>query len=802
MVKGYRDTPHYLAPLDESEVTNDFTIVTDRKTLRNIAKDIYTELHHPVTILDINRLGEVSGSKIRIDSDMESRSLRESCKLIRQCAGTTMCHMCDEFHAGIMKGSVENIKERIINAMKSKPSFFRDTYEPPKILDGYKRIVLECRCPILGYRELLFPIQYENKVIGVLFLGQSLVREGLDTETIKKTMEDFFSKPENNPDKIFADYLHDYNEYFSQSRKLYTPEYIKEMIMEADRVTESIDMLLECKHDGEKNPYDNSRMTFNRFSDYERFIGDGCNVLDKLEERLHDLMQKRRLNAFNDVIRNAVQTFFAIDISNLTDNSDDRRTVLRDKLTQDWDRLHRISINIATKLDLNEIILFGDGEFLNISETKLKHLYPRRKSNDPRSKWTYDFTTLEDKNHTAFDYICSIDEPNVLNGLHTEVDKNDVILLVYPDIAIMLKVKYLKENINLYNDMAHCIGANLLHIRSSIALGAANLMKEQHMLTLRMNRHESAHISALLGDNVRQYFSEGGQGFLSLNQKKREHIIEDMKNAIWLISQMTNNIGLLTGSINPNTIKGKETILNVYDLMYKWQVMFADDLLDRNLSLSVVGGADPKLPYFLSNRQYHAHKNIVIYRDLFELLVYNLVDNAVKYAHRGSNITLSWHNPGNEFNYNLLTVSSFGTQAAGDDIYKLYFRGDNAANLTAMEGDGIGLHVVQRAAMLLGLKVVHTCTHVAPYHLPLIEWYINESFVDTAQKEKQMRLHEYKKQIMGFDLSDIVNHHANTRITRMNLSKEYLENKIDESTWLTTFKVSVPKILELRGYNH
>jgi glucan phosphoethanolaminetransferase (alkaline phosphatase superfamily) len=104
------------------------------------------------------------------------------------------------------------------------------------------------------------------------------------------------------------------------------------------------------------------------------------------------------------------------------------------------------------------------------------------------------------------------------------------------------------------------------------------------------------------------------------------------------------------------------------------------------------------------------------------------------------------------------------------------------------------LYVVKRIAELLGITVKHSCASVsAQYHLPLVDWYIKEPFKDLRDTWKQSELREYRKQKHDFDWDDIINTNLRTYINRKrNLTRQYLRNRIDKSTWLTTFTVSVP----------
>lgn len=777
---SYFDKPQFLAPLDESKQENNFSILTDRETIRSIVKNICNSLHHPATIFDINHIGTVDTDKLRIDSEIEFFSLRNSCKLLRNCAGEERCHTCDEFHAKMLKNYIDNKNLEYSNC----PSFFYDSYinNPPRILSKFNRVVLEYHCPMLGYRELLFPIFFENKLIGILFLGQSIVLNGDDEKLIKNIVNDFFDKKENNPNIIFKEYLMN-NNLNSDANK------IKNLILNADKSTEQMERYLQCRKN-EDCPIEQFSMIFNNELEYYNFISKACEELSKVEDNLIEIANQNKEEYFKRKTKIIVENYF-----NRLNKRNDLQQINKyrqryDELVHAWEEFIESVKELKKEFEINEIFIFGDGTSLKFEESREKQLfYPIPNSVDDKKNWVYDFSIFDSEQIRNHDYICNLVEPRISLGLKATKDISDYILLVYSDIAILMFVKDLEENRDIYKKLAKSIGQDFIKIRFSIALCTANLMKERHVLTLRMNKHESSHISTRLIDNMRRYFAQKGQVFLELEKDKQELIVDDMYNTIKLISHMSSNIGIITGSINLNTIKGKEQKLDVFDMLYKWQIMFRDKLSDRNLDLIIARNNDYNLSAIFRNIRQDAPRHIRVNPDLFELLIYNLVDNAVKYAYRGSRIYLSWHVTNSGYK---LTVSNFGPEIKDEErIYDLYTRGSDS-HKNAVEGDGIGLFVVKRIEKLLGITVTHKSKKVADYYLPLIEWYLKEPFTESEDLKKKDELIKYSKEFEMKTLKYILNNNEYTLISRRDLTQEYLNARIDRETWLTTFEVIIP----------
>lgn len=786
---NYMNTPLFLAPLDNSDASEDFSVLTNRDTIKDIAKDICDNLHHPVTVLDINRVSlNEDNSSFRIESDLEHFSLRYACRILRQCAGLERCLSCDKYHAACIDADSNIIEQRIQSITSEIPPHFSDEYNDnlPHVLLNFNRPVMEYHCPMLGYRELLFPINYSDRIIAALFVGQIVIKEDNERKIISRITKSFFSKKENAPDRIFAEFISDYN---STCSKKIDAKTIIDLIHKSDNMLIELDEILSFNRiEGQNTNKHQYCMNFNTLEEYYDFIKSVCTEIDKVEDELKTIANIKRKNYFIKTIDNLVDQFFDRYRQNINQLvTTDKQKKSRYELFQAWNELYNVMIQIKSTLNISDITIFGDGEWVKIIESTKKTVYPKPGINSEKNKWSYDFSVANPKLHTAFDFVHTLNNPEILDGLAANIPLDNLIMIVCHNMAIAMQVNNLSKNLDLFKDMAEVIGAGMAKINGVIALCSSNLMRERHVLTLRMNRHESAHISTKLNDNMKRYFANNGKSFINQSEDKQRLIVADMKNTIKLISHMASNIGLITGSINENTIIGKFRHLDVFDLLYKWQIMFRNELAARNLDIKII--RNPDRDNLRSTCIEDGPRNILIHPELFELLVYNLVDNAVKYAHRGSIIYLSWHKKNMHSNIYELTITSYGPcMEEGDSLYELYARGATA-QLQVASGDGIGLYVVKRAAKLLNLEVSHKSQFIHKYHLPLVTWYLSESFEnDTAMLKKK----EINKYIHNQEASyDIINENEYTKITRRDLSQEYLIKRIDRETWVTTFSVEI-----------
>lgn len=770
-MESYKNKPRFLTSSLDTVDYDDFSVVADRKILKNLAASICNTLHHPVTIVDINRLNERDSKFPRIESDVDYFSLRESCRLFRIFAGETWCHTCDQFHASCLTGG-GSLQENLECAAKQAPGYFYDEYKhnPPKLLNGFSRQIIEYRCPMLGYRELIFPISIFGETIGCLFLGQIVVKESGDLEKISIITESFFSKFENQVEL--------FTKIADPEELKRNPRIVMDFIIDVDKKNEQVNDFISLYQLDRKY---NNNMTFQLQSEYLKYIQRVCDSIDELEKDLNGIYIKRLKNFFAVKMAANVKEFFNHINESLfvKYNSYSRR---KNELEKAWEAFRKSADRIQCDFGLKKVYLFGDGVSLKMEKSSKKGISPAPSSNSPESTWTFDFSQIESERYSD-SFVSSLDEPSILLGLTADIDKENAIVLAYHGIAVLFVIEDYQQQKNLYKYMMQAIGDSLWKLTTIISLCSSNLMKEKHVLTLRMNRHESSHISTRLNDTMGRYFSNEGQMFTALSIDKQKLVVEDMRNTIKLISHMASNIGVITGSINKNNIIGKERQLDVFDLLYKWQIMFRDELKDRNLDIIVIRNSEP---YFEKEKHVDAPRYITINSELFELLIYNLVDNAVKYAHRGSKIYLSWKKNAENRKYKLSVISFGPEMKSGEDLYELYARGDIAQEHMAT-GDGIGLYVVRRISELLNLQKRHCSNFIYKFHVPLVNWFLKERFSQPEIIEKQSYVKEYCGNLCQY----IINSSDYTKIKRSDLSKEYLMKRIDRETWQTIFSIEV-----------
>lgn len=801
-------TPSYLfRPEINAPSKKPLDFLFDKPDLQKIVSELCEKLHHPIALIDYKALMKMNAS-IQLESTVAMFPMRRACSVFRKCAGESFCKQCDCFHATCMDRDQDAIDRRIQENLNRVPHFFYPEYKDrrPVVLEGFDRPVIEYHCPMLGYRELLFPLIYQDSIFGVFFVGQIVVYDKEDTKLNQKISESFFK--ETVPKELFRDFVEKNFGPPNDSTEKIICDTIAALIMDSDSDARPYDDILGLpSHEKEENEYSKR---FYEYKDYLAFIRTVCGAIADMEKELHAAYEKRRTRIFSATLKTITDLFFEEHGKVHCRKFRNKHDTYTEELKSAWEALEKVfASEILRQFDYVEgILLFGDSQGITIEMTGKKEIVfavsSVRNTNKVTKEGTFDFSvnSIDGINGS----VNSITNPAILDGLSEGLPKENSILIQCHDIAVLLLVKDLDANRELYRALMDAINEELVRLNSIIALCSANLMKEKYLLTLRMYRHENAHISTRLMGTIDRYFDaeNSGQRFRNAESQKQKLVCNDLRNTVQLFANIADNISFITGTgIAAESSMEDVSRFDVVDMLYKWQVMFQDNLENRNLEIIVYrGGYDPstvgyKMAEYLfkfaaeitrpSRQHAEAPREITINPRLFELLVYNIVDNAVKYAYIGTNIYLIWSRAENDYE---LSVTSYGPKMPeGDTMYGLYVRGNDKR---WREGDGLGLYVVKRISEKLGITVGHDSEKISSYNIPLIPWYIKTDFSrDKGYPKISETLLNANNDTQQVLLA--TNDYPPTRIQETDLTLQYLKERIEMETWRTTFRVRIPQ---------
>jgi hypothetical protein len=186
-------------------------------------------------------------------------------------------------------------------------------------------------------------------------------------------------------------------------------------------------------------------------------------------------------------------------------------------------------------------------------------------------------------------------------------------------------------------------------------------------------------------------------------------------------------------------------------LLYKWKDFYRYELSakGRDMPLEKADASDAKRPKVYGDKMH------------LEQMLYNLMDNAIKYSYFGTRIYADCgvSTDGKEF---FFSVRNYGRKmpdgVEGDRCYELFERGTQA---TGQEGVGIGLTLARAIARAHGGELSHTCRQISHYNVPLIGPYLH--YVDTGDlgvtSDEQKALQFAERQLRDKkELFEIVSH--------------------------------------------
>lgn len=697
--------PLNITNFEDTNNENKFEYILTKEELQYMLNGISSDLKHPVTVMNLNynydyylsneKNEEIYYRNIRVDSVSSFYALRNTCRNLRIAAGEYYCLKCDYHHADYCKNVFSN------NEYACKPcSFFSEKYILPQISESNNKIskYMIYDCPMLGYTEICFPIYYDKKIIGILFVGEILLDE--KKERINEIKNDFL---ENNF-YIFDKYCNDikskykHNENINDKiKKLITTELSNRNVLLPDFNNDNADLAAINFQD----PINEEKLN--------SLIDKCANHVKNMEYKFIELWKKKQKDYFDTILKKN-ETLFFDEYKKIISTRD----ITYDEIQNLFAMLYKSIAMVKEEFSFDYCRVFENlplmqgNEFeANIEDeigicpyADLKYDFSKVELNI--SSYKSSLTENEENPIKYFSYSSINSENNLISG---EKDvalacKNFVVLFGIDEICK-------KENcftVPNYINILFCeIGVFFLNMCTAFENISAIFMQQKHQKTLRMYRHECTHLAQRIQQNNLYYHDR--YFYERLSEEKKKNIFKDIDSVAILLQNLSDNIGLIVGSINENKLKTKFGLIDIRNEINKWRAMFRLELEKKNIRL-----------YNSTDRKYEG-KCVYSNEELMSLLLYNLIDNAVKYSYWGTNINAVIE----EGNFgSRIIIEDYGSEIENNNHpYDLYYRQKNTSKKEI--GDGIGLYSSRRVAELLNLKLYHTCERISNFNLPLVK---------------------------------------------------------------------------------
>lgn len=706
-------------------------------------KDGTVLLNTPLEATIENLLKKQKKKIIRIDSGTFVNN-GKLCDAFRRCGEKNFCFRQDSI-VGIFSSDELNSLDPNSDEDREKLNHFIEKYnqvhEGANIqvddikVNKKKRTYIHYTCPISLFEEHIFPIYVHGHVIACLMFGQ-MARIKFDRN---KTFSDFRDEMKHkNGDAINYDTI----EITSCIEK-------DEWDEKAQAIVERI-IIFEKRLD-ERIEHRNIRYVNEAFEVIEnQFLKEVKKINIKEEGVFHK---------FTEALNKAFS-----DIRNKFDDSEDgfiRMFALPIDIEHDelvpigWAGSY-FEVEKSFKIALKQ--LKGIESTLDV-ENKKERIEKQRK------------IILEASNQEIkdlFDEKKDFFLPGWLAG-------NEVAYIVWKRHSSKLRYSN-KKNFILYRKTLKKFYSTALECYSYIRGSRMELLLET---AIKVSAHESAHFILPAIDAVENHLKPlPEEMILSIYAKEySESIInyEKYKDEVLELLDQLNIINSGSSLIFLSELKINKEEIAVFYLLYKLKLL-------------------------LSNRAKDSHKSIIYeqsvhYMDAYvdvtyiNHALYNLLDNAIKYGHEGSNIYINMDVDKHKQKL-IIRITSYGIGIPKEEemkIYNLFERGAEASSIIT-RGNGLGMYIVQKICKAHGGKVTHKSEKLSDYNIPVLFNYKNKNnLANDCSKEDILQFEKETTKLSSKCIEkEVVN---DSRFVRY---PNVFSTRINKPTYRNTFIVTIP----------
>jgi len=729
-----------------------------------------------------------------------SVEMRPTCKLFRHCfkedeGKTTYCQHSNEYHYKLLKAKITKSSAEL-----SMPNCFPSSYQAPDIQSDKDTgtYYLEYHCPFLGYVELLFPIIIDGVFLGAMFVGQILHEDDEEAQNI------FYEFLEAHDDAYGHESSLSGEKYYSTNDKRSSIDILRDIKKaEYSEASKDEDILISCMMADRFKP--------RSYEEYRKLHEKSQDYVAKLIPELKNLVIEKRKQAIHSALQE------------LSEKADAKCLELEliPKSTAGYDRvLREVFYEGMKQFGVNSIRVLGfKKDPLKISKKMELILSSNEHEWKENHIMTFDFPNLPPGQIPTHPWepICSVElseqkgvqkyDDTFFKLFESEIlsiSQKSHLIMLYPKWLVLIEAGSVDAKLDVYALLIKGFTRIITAFLSRYELRLSQYVIDKYMLTLRLYRHECAQIArAISTRNEKDYRNlvksiqrlkadklDDIRDFLSTVQNKNlEAICDDVDANITQIIHMSDTISILTGRITRNNLDAHEKCSEFaleHDIITKWEKAYRKNALimkKRNTRI-VINKNFRKLVIDQNTGQLIRCKERKIYqrKRLIDMVIYNLVDNALKYSHWGTNINITI---GDEYTIDAGTfpviIENYGPYIEPcPQAFEIYFRGTET---THIDGDGLGLYVVKSVSDMLGLDVFYKSVAISEYNVGLMDEYIARG-KDRALAEILCAERESNRHV--FD-SQIINPEQHETAYGVTLATEELERDIRRPTSHITF---------------
>lgn len=598
-------------------------------------------------------------------------------------------------------------------------------------------------CTKTGYTLIACPIRLYDRTMGALILEQLIEENNL--ESWKNTITELCKNASYPIDKM--------NELLSESKKAKSEADVQDIIKKVSDAVQAIEKELKDVYKNRQEQYSLEQSNI--------FIDKFTEELNKKKTELADITNvypvKICIESYENVgtcIRNCVQdicekigvetyALFLPDLKNLTDN--DYRQL----------RCGQMTLNLEQFLKENDT-----SDSLHGKENIKQYM-----SSDVESE--YDYLLVSEMEGYPIALLLNLDE--CLKNISSEEEKllltesiHDVFQKSF-SFAQMAGIEEKSEYFRAYLDSSMSI---MRHELGQNNAGYQMLLEQFRTDVERYSKHSFEYDHSPKAEESFQIFME-----------YCENIIQNSEEYLYTTRIRMNSTKYLT-EFKPNV---KLLFYPYEEFLFKWQQIYNKAVTENNLQF--------QFPHVFFNDLSRPR----MYGDpmMIEQAVYNLTNNAIKYAMQGTKVSLDCRLNEDKTKYEIVVKNigmPFKSQDEVDKIFEYGVRGSN----NEKEGSGLGLYLTRQIALGHGGNVACEMLKLSEYNWSLIQLYI-DFYEDEKVRNlcKDTKLYEELKKEWNSKKNDI-RKNIICKIPRTSFTPMYVHHNIRQGTSQFTFTFWIP----------
>jgi len=650
--------------------------------LQGLETGICARVRNATTMIEFSP----EGVPVRTDSIIPGHRFVEACRLFREYTSEEPCRRSDNDHACLFYGipqaeTYEEFGRAIRDRIRAKVHRSASPDEARYDIDfDDHQGFLWYDCPILGYRELIFPVFCEGTVVAVLFVGQIVPQERLSEIAAlqERNLLNEGQWPLGLDDRADAD------------RRL-------------EVLQSNLDMI-------ERGTLPDGSPAVTTPDGYKDIIRSSLDEVRKLEDTLKKQVSIDREHHARKCVSAAIDKLH---------KALPREFKATDKPIEGlWTTVSNRLDELVTEFALEYALLFGAKEENRFSADDLPVAAHG-------GQVPFDMDGVGVRFSTASDHETAVENvPTGLYGVPADLIPQGRSIFVRHQLPfrgsgslafLFVFPESMSHGSREFTEAIRTFGEAVVSVVSSTL---AVMAEHRTRTSLTMLGHETGTLTAGIDQLLETYLSDPHDQ-QNLDEKKLADVYYDLRSFFELHDHLFTKAKKFAefGWRDPRPVRRHFYVVS--KLLHKWKDLHRISIRDRGLQWHVPP----------ARREDHRRPPMFADQDLIEQLLYNLTSNAIKYCHPGTKVSMDYYSvTENGRRLQFLTVTDYGVKVSEDndpdfDPFALFSRGSSEKG----SGEGVGLFLAKRIAQAHGGDISHNEDPISRFNVPLLAAYVEDA---------------------------------------------------------------------------